>query len=131
MKSTKPRLIVVLGMHRSGTSAITRALMALGVDLGSSLLPPDKDINDAGYWEDVDLNRLNMEMLHALQTDWHHLAPLPQDFVARLSERGFLLRAVDLLRAKISAWSVLGLKIRESLYYCPFGRRFSRTVTLR
>jgi O-antigen biosynthesis protein len=110
MKSTKSRLIVVLGMHRSGTSAITRALVALGVDLGNSLLPPDRDINDAGYWEDVDLNQLNMEMLDALQTDWHHLAPLPQDFVARLIEQGFLLRAVDLLRAKVSASSVFGFK---------------------
>lgn len=33
------KLVVVLGMHRSGTSAITRSLAALGVELGSSLIP--------------------------------------------------------------------------------------------
>ena len=36
--------IVILGMHRSGTSAITRALNLLGGDLG-----PDEDIGK--YWE--------------------------------------------------------------------------------
>lgn len=34
------RLILVLGMHRSGTSAWARALRVLGVDLGARLLPP-------------------------------------------------------------------------------------------
>src|ERR1700682_5117712 len=95
-KSNSQRIVVVLGMHRSGTSAITRGLRLLGVELGNCLLPPDKDINDTGYWEDIDLNRLNIEMLHSLSTDWHHLAPLGHDFVERLREQGFLLRAVDL-----------------------------------
>ena len=30
----KRKIIVVLGMHRSGTSVITRALQVMGVDLG-------------------------------------------------------------------------------------------------
>jgi hypothetical protein len=33
-------LIAVLGMHRSGTSAITRGLTVLGVRLGAKLMPP-------------------------------------------------------------------------------------------
>ena len=31
------KLVVVLGMHRSGTSAITRALTTMGVELGETL----------------------------------------------------------------------------------------------
>lgn len=32
-------LIVVLGMHRSGTSAITRAMETVGAELGGNLNP--------------------------------------------------------------------------------------------
>ena len=58
------RLIVVLGMHRSGTSAITRGLQVMGVGLGDRMMPAMPD-NVKGFWEDVDLNALNMEMLSA------------------------------------------------------------------
>jgi hypothetical protein len=61
MKKTK--MVVVLGMHRSGTSAITRGLLVMGVRLGDRLLPAVKGENDKGHWEDVDLNALNIEML--------------------------------------------------------------------
>ncbi|HEX4083658.1 MAG TPA: hypothetical protein VHY22_02010, partial [Chthoniobacteraceae bacterium] len=44
------RAIVVLGMHRSGTSAFTGLLSLLGVDLGPSLLAASS-ANEAGYWE--------------------------------------------------------------------------------
>lgn len=39
MAPFKPHLVVVLGMHRSGTSATTRGLQALGVELGERLTP--------------------------------------------------------------------------------------------
>src|SRR5437762_1230512 len=45
------RVIMVVGMHRAGTSALTRGLTALGVDLGEHLLLPGAD-NPTGYWED-------------------------------------------------------------------------------
>ena len=45
MKHT--RLIVILGMHRSGTSAITRGLQVMGVSLGNNLMPPMEDVKDA------------------------------------------------------------------------------------
>jgi hypothetical protein len=35
--------ILVLGMHRSGTSAIARLLNLRGADLGRNLLPPKHD----------------------------------------------------------------------------------------
>jgi len=120
MKSKIQRLIVVLGMHRSGTSAITRGLKVLRVDLGNHLLPPDRNINDAGYWEDVDLNQLNIEMLHALGTDWHHLAPLAGDLVERLRERGFMLRAVELIREKVGIFPVFGFKDPRTALLLPF-----------
>ena len=62
----KRRLIVVLGMHRSGTSAVTRGLKVLGIELGDLLIPANKEVNAKGFWEDMDLNALNVEMLDSL-----------------------------------------------------------------
>jgi GT2 family glycosyltransferase/glycosyltransferase involved in cell wall biosynthesis len=120
MKSNIQRLVVVLGMHRSGTSAIARGLKVLGVDLGNHFLSPDKDINETGYWEDIDFNQLNIDLLHALDTDWHHLAPIPGDFVERLRERGFMLRAVELLREKVGELPVFGFKDPRTALLLPF-----------
>lgn len=69
----KKEIVVVLGMHRSGTSAITRSLKVLGVDLGGRLLPAEAGINDKGFWEDVDITAFNVDLLHALGHDWHTL----------------------------------------------------------
>lgn len=58
----KKSLIVVLGMHRSGTSAITRALELLGVGLGVNLHPAGFD-NPTGFWEDRECLEINEELL--------------------------------------------------------------------
>ena len=50
--------IIVLGMHRSGTSALTGVLNRVGVNLGDNLVAPEAD-NPAGYWENLDVNNAN------------------------------------------------------------------------
>ncbi|MEZ7943527.1 MAG: hypothetical protein QMC20_06265, partial [Halioglobus sp.] len=81
MEESNDRLIVVLGMHRSGTSAITRALKVLGVDLGGRLLlaaDGDDGDNETGFWEDIDFNGLNIELLRVIDKDWFYTSPVTQ-----------------------------------------------------
>ena len=61
MQKDKKIIFVVLGMHRSGTSAITRGLEVLGASLGNRLMPPFVGNNDKGFFEDVDINAFNIE----------------------------------------------------------------------
>ena len=94
-------IIVVLGMHRSGTSAVTRGLQALGISLGNNLLPPVKGDNDKGYWEDSDINCLNIDMLNHIGHDWASLeSPTEEDFQT-LRTAGFLRRSRKLLEQKL------------------------------
>lgn len=67
-----PRLIVVLGMHRSGTSAVTRALGVLGVGLGNDLHPAASD-NPKGFWEDKECLEINEAILHHLGSAYDRL----------------------------------------------------------
>lgn len=104
------RLVVVLGMHRSGTSAAARALQALGIDLGDRLEPPDAAVNAKGYFEDMDLVALDDEMLAAVDRDWASLVATTADDVERLRRLGYIERAAALLRTKLRADRTFGCK---------------------
>ena len=69
VRQSNGRLIVVLGMHRSGTSAITRGLQVMGVELGDRMMPPVEGNNSKGFWEDLDLYALNIEILNNIGSD--------------------------------------------------------------
>ncbi len=62
--------IVVLGMHRSGTSLCMSLLQALGVRLDAALAPGDAN-NEPGYFESQELMDLNDGILHTLGATWH------------------------------------------------------------
>ncbi|MDP2178136.1 sulfotransferase family protein [Methylicorpusculum sp.] len=61
-EKNKPVCIVVLGMHRSGTSLITKGLDSLGVYLGDKFVPTEID-NPKGYWENEKIVELNNSIL--------------------------------------------------------------------
>jgi hypothetical protein len=63
-------------MHRAGTSVVARGLQALGVDLGDSLMSADVRQNARGFFEDLDIVKLDDALLDAQRADWKSLAPL-------------------------------------------------------
>jgi hypothetical protein len=66
----EPLGVFVLGMHRSGTSVLTRVVDLLGVPVAQSgMLTPDAS-NLAGYWEPRTLNLLNERLLTRLGGSW-------------------------------------------------------------
>lgn len=81
-KAAKRTCIMVLGMHRSGTSALTRVLNLLGAALPDRLIAPD-DNNASGYWEPTSLNTLNEKMLAEAGSSWDDWRPYD---VGKLSE---------------------------------------------
>lgn len=102
-------IVVVLGMHRSGTSVITRGLQPLGVSLGDHLLPEAAD-NPKGFWEDADINALNIELLAALQHDWHTLTRVDEVELATPIVSDFKLRALEILRDRLTSTDCFGVK---------------------
>jgi hypothetical protein len=69
-------VILVIGMHRSGTSAITRVLNLLGVELGGSLLPRAAD-NVFGFWEHQEVVLMHERLFSALGRTWFDSRELP------------------------------------------------------
>ncbi|MDR7088691.1 glycosyltransferase [Cellvibrio fibrivorans] len=103
------KLIVVVGMHRSGTSAVMNALACMGVSLGDDLLPAGKD-NPKGFFEDKSINDLNIEMLDVIGQDWFSLSLVTDAQVEQLVNAGYLEKAADLLRAKMVGHELFGFK---------------------
>lgn len=65
------RAIVVLGMHRSGTSLVTEILSAMGCHPGmpETLTPPDM-FNPTGYWEHREVVDIDEAIMKALSAGW-------------------------------------------------------------
>jgi hypothetical protein len=56
------KVVVITGMHRSGTSVIAQWLHRCGLHIGDTLLGPGTG-NDEGHFEDVDFLLLHQELL--------------------------------------------------------------------
>jgi hypothetical protein len=67
--------LMVLGMHRSGTSALAGVLQLLGVAPPNNLIPAD-DNNRTGYWEPLHLALLNEQLLLELGSRWDDWRPV-------------------------------------------------------
>ncbi len=102
IENKKSKLVVVLGMHRSGTSAISRGLRVMGVELGDRMMPPVKGNNPTGFWEDVDINALNIEILELINNPWFHLTAIDSNDVESLCKEDYFSRATELLCQKLS-----------------------------
>lgn len=55
--SSGPKIIFVIGMHRSGTSVLAHTINLMGALVGEDgdLVPAHPDINPTGYWERADI----------------------------------------------------------------------------
>jgi glycosyltransferase involved in cell wall biosynthesis len=103
-----PRCVLVLGMHRSGTSAATRCLNMVGVEVGPNLLVPDGG-NSKGYWEHADAVRINDTLLASFGLNWWSLKPLPNgwmDSTAAREARCEIERLVNRDFAAIPLWGI-------------------------
>lgn len=65
----RPLLVLILGVHRSGTSLLARALAAAGASLGDFLDIGDGD-NPQGYGEHPAVRQFNDELLAHLGVSW-------------------------------------------------------------
>jgi len=65
------RPIVVLGMHRSGTSVITEVIHAMGAHPGTARDLPAPDLfNPTGFWENVPIRTLDLQLFERFDAPW-------------------------------------------------------------
>jgi len=129
------RVIVVLGMDRSGTSLCTNVLSALGVWLGPDLLPGDR-FNEPGYFEDREIWRLHERMLAVLGRSWDSLAtirPLPPLWWESQTMQRFRNQLTQIARARIAGAGerTWGFKDPRLIQLLPLWNRVLEDLGLR
>ena len=78
---SQPRVaLLVLGMHRSGTSATARVLNLLGAEVGTRLVEPGFD-NPRGFWEHATAVEINERLLKALGRTWYDMREMPDGWI--------------------------------------------------
>jgi hypothetical protein len=75
--SDGPTGILILGMHRSGTSAVARVVNLLGAELGSKLLKPFYG-NEKGFWELQEAMAIHDRLLARFGSSWDDVRRLPE-----------------------------------------------------
>lgn len=80
--------VLVLGMHRSGTSVLAQLLARLGAAPPRDPNPPAPD-NPEGYWEPAGVVRLHDRMLSAADSAWLDTRPLDLGELGEERLRGF------------------------------------------
>lgn len=74
-------MLLILGPHRSGTSALAGALLQLGVYFGHDLLPPRPD-NQKGFFESRRIVELHDQILESLNSRWDDPRSLPENWLS-------------------------------------------------
>jgi hypothetical protein len=86
---------LVLGMHRSGTSAVTQVLALAGARLPQNVMASDQH-NARGYFEPWRIAMFNNERLRAADSAWDDPFAFPYRPLAKRAERGWADRAAAL-----------------------------------
>ena len=115
------RAILVLGMHRSGTSALTRIIGHLGATLPLDPMPETAD-NPGGYWESRSIARFNNRLLESAGTRWNDDAPLPDAWFADPARAADREEGGALVDAAFGASQLLAFKDPRLCRLLPFWR---------
>ncbi len=130
MEAPEKSIVVVLGAHRSGTSSIARSLQILGVELGERLMAPTPGVNEKGFYEDIDLNRINIELLRELDQDWHTLTLVSPAALQDERIDPLRIQASALLKSRISKADVFGFKDPRICRLLPFWQHIFKELQL-
>ncbi len=125
MSDDNPReggVIVVLGMHRSGTSLATRGLRALGVSLGDNLVAEPSPDNAKGHWEDRDVLAFNEKLMAALALEWD-VVGAADDAIMDAPSLAPLVEEARTLIAMKAVGGVWAFKDPRTARLWPFWRR--------
>lgn len=111
----------ILGMHRSGTSALAGVLKHFGADVPARMLKPTED-NPAGYFESTPVMQLNERILASAGTSWDDWSRIPEGWFKGPRASALKVEARAVLEAEFGASPLFVLKDPRICRLWPFWR---------
>ncbi|RAZ82628.1 hypothetical protein DPM33_34485 [Mesorhizobium hawassense] len=116
---SKRKTILILGMHRSGTSILGGMVNALGAAGPHSLMAADSH-NPTGYWESLRLNAATNDLLAAAGSGWHDWLPLDPDWMASGAARGHRHKIKGILASEFGDEALFFIKEPRICRFLPW-----------
>lgn len=114
---------MILGMHRSGTSALARVISLLGADLPQSLMGGEAGhtaSNPTGHWESEPLAKLNEALLRSAGLSWRSIEPVAPDWYQSARFAEFRDSARDTVEEEFGASNLFVYKDPRTCLLVPF-----------
>ena len=111
--------ILVLGMHRSGTSAIAGMLAKLGASPPKTLMPPTND-NPLGYWESLEFEKFHGRLLASAGSEWHDWELIPTDWYTSPDALTFAAELQTIINHEFGDASTFVVKDPRICRFVPF-----------
>lgn len=119
--------VVVLGMHRSGTSALAGVLARLGCALPEQVMPAN-EFNPKGFYESIGAYNLNDALLRLEGSAWSDWRTLALDWLETEVGRRELARGALMLEEEFAAEPLFVLKDPRICRLLPYWTRlFAQT----
>ncbi|MEO0370023.1 MAG: sulfotransferase [Pseudomonadota bacterium] len=103
------RAIIVLGMHRSGTSAVSGVLARMGCAPPKTMMPASA-ANERGFYESLEVYELHNTMLEEAESAWSDWRPMPKDWFASKTANAFKSKAAKVLEQEFADAPLFVLK---------------------
>ncbi|MBW0001374.1 MAG: sulfotransferase [Verrucomicrobia bacterium] len=107
------RVVLIMGMHRSGTSLLAHMLAAAGLPFGTNLLNTPRPDNPNGYGEHAEVVAIHEELLEALGRTWYGpdgAIALPADWLSWPETLEAKERLTAIVRQELGARRLWALK---------------------
>ena len=115
-------LILIAGMHRSGTSILTRALNLAGVPLPTNLKPASPGVNDDGFWEPIEVKQFHDEVLKRINSRWDDPREIPEPWFASPPFESFRAWLTDWIAREFKDYGMLAVKDPRTCRLIPLWR---------
>lgn len=119
--STGRQAVVILPMHRSGSSALSRVLSLLGCDLPKTLMGGN-ETNPTGHWESTVVRALNDDILASGGSQWQDWQAFNPNWYKTPKPREFQVRAQEVLQDEFGSSSLFVFKDPRVCRIFPFWR---------
>ena len=120
-QKTSLQIVFITGMHRSGSSALSRAMTTLGVHHSDNLMRASED-NAKGYWEDEDFVSFNDDILRQTGQLWEEPKLINSEELKILAENKGA-QAYSLLKNKADKKEIICLKDPRLCNIIPFWQK--------
>jgi len=119
VEGTSKVCLIVAGMHRSGTSAVTGVLSRLGAKLPDTEMPGDAH-NPKGYGESQKIYEFNERLLESAGSAWTDLGPFNKGWLSSPIANPFAQELRSLVEAEFGHAPLIVLKDPRICRILPF-----------